>query len=84
MFTDTSKTVLGVWAPFRITKFEAHRFWDWTVYNVPATGHLVEPLDSRRTRATFVVPKWAAPYGLVCRRALLKIARHTESLSQAP
>jgi hypothetical protein len=68
------KTALGVWLPFRVTRFEEGARWDWVVAGVPATGHLVEPLGPGRCLVSFEVPTWAAPYALVCRAALGRIA----------
>jgi hypothetical protein len=69
------RTAVGLWVPFEITSVDAGRAWDWRVAGVAATGHRVEPLGPRRCRAIFVVPLWAAAYGLVCRLALRRLAR---------
>jgi len=66
-------TPFGIWAPFSIEKFQPERYWDWRVSGIPATGHLVEPMDSHKSRLIFTVPAWALPYGFVCRIALNKI-----------
>jgi hypothetical protein len=72
--TGRVRTAFGVWVPFRVTAFEDGRSWAWTVAGVPATTHTVEP-DHGGCRVTFGVPVLAAPYALVCRRALCRIER---------
>jgi hypothetical protein len=69
------RVAAGVWVRFEITTFEPGRAWGWRVAGVAATGHRVEPLGPRRCRAVFEVPAWAAPYALVCRVALRRLAR---------
>ena len=77
--TGSVRTALGVWVRFEITRFEPGRRWDWRVLGVPATGHEVEPLGPGRCRASITVPAVAAPYALVCRRALERIAELAEA-----
>lgn len=72
--TGWVETPLGLRVPFRITDLEAGRFWMWSVCGIPATGHRVEPLDGRRCRLTFTLPALAAPYAIVCRLAMRRIA----------
>jgi uncharacterized protein YndB with AHSA1/START domain len=62
--------VLGAWIPFEVTSCTDRR-WTWDVAGIPATGHRVgeDPVT-----AAFEVPVAAAPYTLVCRRALEKIS----------
>jgi len=67
------RTTVGLWVPFEITTVDVGRSWDWRVAGVAATGHRVESLRPRRCRAIFVVPPWAAVYGLVCRLALHRL-----------
>ena len=67
------RTVGGLELPFRVTAC-ADRRWTWRVAGVPATGHRVEPLGDR-CRVAFEVPSLAAPYALVCRRALANVER---------
>lgn len=67
-------TPFGARLPFVITELCEGRSWRWKVAGVPATGHRVEPLGPARCRVVFEVPTFAAPYTLVCRRALAKIA----------
>lgn len=68
------RTVLGLWLPFEVTRFEEGRAWSWRVRGLVATGHRVEPLGPCRCRVVFEVPRLAWPYALVCRRALRLIA----------
>ncbi|MEM1348369.1 MAG: SRPBCC family protein [Myxococcota bacterium] len=69
------KTPLGVWVSFQVLEFEPGRSWSWRVLGVPITGHVVEPLSASTSRATITLPYWAAPYAVVCQRALTKLAR---------
>lgn len=69
------RTALGPSLPFVVTAVEPGRSWDWQVAGIAATGHRIEPIDGTRTRVVFAVPWWAAPYALVCRRALTRIER---------
>jgi hypothetical protein len=69
------RTRLGLSLPFEITAVEPGRAWRWRVAGVTATGHRVEPLGPSRCRVVFEVPRWAAPYALVCRVALRRISR---------
>ena len=69
------KTPLGLWLPFRVTRFEPERYWAWRVAGLAATGHQVDPLGPERCRLSFTVPAWAVGYGIVCRRALIGIDR---------
>lgn len=64
--------VAGVWVPFRIERCGDGR-WTWRVAGVPATGHRVEPHPDG-CRAVFEVPLPAAPYAVVCERALRNLA----------
>jgi hypothetical protein len=74
---------------FRVTDCADYR-WTWAVSppvtdvlrnaldlgpTLPATGHRVEPLGSERCRVTFEIPPLAAPYVVVCRRALGTLER---------
>jgi len=68
-------TRAGFSLPFEITRVEPGRSWHWRVAGVPATGHRVEALGPSRCRVVFEVPLWAAPYGVVCRMALRRLAR---------
>lgn len=66
--------VAGVWVPFEVTTCDGTR-WTWRVADVPATGHRVDALSPTQCRATFEVPLAAAPYVVVCDRALSRLAR---------
>jgi hypothetical protein len=72
--------VLGVWVPFRIDTCDDYR-WTWRVAGVPATGHVVRPVDADRCQVGFEVPLAAAAYLPVCRRGLCRIARLLETES---
>ena len=82
--TGWVETVLGLRLPFRITRFEAGRRWNWEVAGIPATGHLVESLGPGRCRVTFEVPLLAAPYLTVCRLAVIRIKRILEEENREP
>lgn len=69
------RTRLGLSLPFEITAVEPGRAWRWRVAGVTATGHRVEPLGPSRCRVVFEVPRWAAPYAIVCRAALRRLSR---------
>jgi uncharacterized protein YndB with AHSA1/START domain len=69
--TGRVRTVGGLWIPFVVTSCADYR-WTWRVAGVPATGHRVDPVDDR-CRAAFELPLLAAPYAVVCRRALQKL-----------
>lgn len=77
--------VAGVWVPFEVDSLTAPGIetgrpgrWTWSVARVPATGHRVEPLGEGRCRVVFEVPPLAAPYALVCERALERLVRLVE------
>lgn len=67
-------TVLGARLPFRITRWEDGRRWDWTVTGVPATGHEVVP-EAGGCRVRFEVPWWAVGYLPVCVLALQRLEK---------
>jgi uncharacterized protein YndB with AHSA1/START domain len=69
------RTIAGFSLPFEITAVEAGRSWRWRVAGIAATGHRVERLGPDRCRVVFEVPRWAAPYAIVCRVALRRMAR---------
>jgi uncharacterized protein YndB with AHSA1/START domain len=73
------RTVLGVWLPFEILRFDDGRYWSWKVAGVPATGHRVEPLGAGACRLSFEVPMLAAPYLVVCRVACARIRTMAEA-----
>ena len=73
--TGRVRTTFGFWLPFEVDAMEPGRSWHWRVANVSATGHRVEPLTPGSCRVVFEIPLWAAPYGVVCRRAAERIAQ---------
>jgi hypothetical protein len=66
-------TVGGLRLPFEVTACDAGR-WTWDVARHPATGHRVSG-DYDHAVAAFEVPLAAAPYAVVCRRALAHLDR---------
>jgi hypothetical protein len=66
--TGCVTTVGGIQLPFEVTACAAGR-WTWDVARLPATGHRVSG-DPDDAVAAFEVPLAAAPYAVVCRRAL--------------
>jgi hypothetical protein len=62
----------GLRLPFEVTGCADGR-WTWDVARLPATGHRVH--DGDGTVAAFEVPPAAAPYAVVCRRALARLDR---------
>jgi hypothetical protein len=73
--TGYVKTVFGFWAPFVITEWAHRQYWSWHVFNIRATGHRIEMIDSGCCRLIFEVPLWAAPYAVICQIAVARIAR---------
>jgi uncharacterized protein YndB with AHSA1/START domain len=69
------RTALGFWVPFVITELVPGSYWAWKVASIQATGHRVEPLETGSCRLTFEIPLWAAPYGLLCKVAVARLAR---------
>ncbi len=69
------KTTLGFWAPFVVTEWVEGQYWAWHVFNIRATGHRIETIDTTSCRLVFEVPLWAAPYAMVCKLAAHRIAR---------
>ena len=69
------KTSLSFWVPFQVTDLDAGSQWSWRIYGIRATGHRIEPLHEGNCRLIFQVPIWAAPYLLVCKLALDRIAQ---------
>lgn len=65
-------TVGGLRLPFEVTTCADGR-WTWNVARLPATGNRVH--DDGGTVAAFEVPLPAAPYAVVCRRALARLDR---------
>jgi hypothetical protein len=73
------KTILRFWLPFHITDLDSGTYWSWRIFGINATGHRLERLDESTCRLVFQVPLWAAPYLLVCKIALDRIAEMLES-----
>jgi hypothetical protein len=67
------RTALGVWLPFEVTRWEPGTRWDWRVAGIPATAHVVAPIEPDRCRVTFLIPPWAPFYVPVCRLALRRL-----------
>jgi len=67
-------TAVGVAVPFVITDFQPGRRWAWTVAGLPATRHVVTPVDGG-CRVGFEVPLWASAYLPVCAVALGRIEK---------
>lgn len=70
--TGRVTTVGGLGLPFEVTSCADGR-WTWDVARLPATGHRVR--DDDGAVAAFEVPLPAAPYAVVCRRALARLDR---------
>lgn len=69
------RTILRVALPYTVTRFEAGRYWQWSVAGVRATGHRVEPQKDGGCLVIFTVPWWAPAYLPVCALALRRIER---------
>jgi hypothetical protein len=65
-------TVLSIWVPFEIVKFEDDCFWSWKVASINATGHRIMPTNAGCI-LWFELPIIAAPYFIVCQVALIRI-----------
>ena len=66
-------TPFGIRLPFTVTDFVNASFWSWRVGSIKATGHRIESLDTGGCNLWFEVPIIAAPYVLICRKALENI-----------
>lgn len=73
--TGKVRTAAGFWVPFSVTEFDDGHYWRWHVGGVHATGHRLEPAGKDRCLLVFEIPIWAAPYLVVCKVALDRIAR---------
>lgn len=69
------QTAVGLWVPFEITGFEKFHYWGWKVNGIEATEHYIEKLSDEKTRLSFSMPKWAAPYTFICWLALKRIKK---------
>lgn len=68
------RTVVGVELPYEVTHVDPGRSWDWRVAGVPSTGHEVHATTPDRCRVVFTVPWLVAPYAVVVRLALRRLA----------
>ncbi len=66
---------LFFWLPFRIITFRELDFWNWRIGPIEATGHTLIQTGKNSCRLCFDMPWWAAPYILICWRALSNIAK---------
>lgn len=73
--TGWVRTPVGLTVPFEITAVDDGRRWSWRIARIPATDHRVRPLGPSSCSVGFGVPTVAAPYAVVCRRALAIIDR---------
>ena len=73
--TGWVRTPFGLRVPFEVTGFDDGRRWSWKVAGVPATDHRICPIGPTACTVGFGMPRIAAPYALVCRRALTTIDR---------
>ena len=76
------RTRLGFWVPFHIDHWEEDRFWSWRVFGFRATGHRVETIKPGLCRLSIDVPWWAAPYVIVCKIAIHRIAMMAEHATE--
>ncbi len=79
--TGRVRTPVGGWVPFRIDEVDPGRRWSWRVVGLRATAHRVEPAGPDRSVLVFEVPWWAAPYAVVCRLALGRLAAVAQQLA---
>jgi hypothetical protein len=73
------QTPIGLWLPFVITSVEEGRSWDWEVAGIEATRHVVTPLGEGRTCVELGVSPVFAPYVVVMRTGLRRLAEMAES-----
>lgn len=77
--TGRVQTIGGFWLPFEITRCEPRHLWDWKVGGIPATGHRIEVIGPGMCRVVFTAPLFAAPYVVVLRRGLSRLAELAEA-----
>lgn len=68
------KTLIGLWVSFVVTDYEHGKYWSWRVAGIPATGHRVDTKGKETCALVFEVPLVLAPYILICKIALDRIA----------
>ena len=68
-------TPFGIRLPFTVTDYQQDSFWHWEIGSIRATGHRLESLVSGDCNLWFEVPIIAAPYTLVCQKALENIKK---------
>lgn len=68
------QTAIGMWVSFKITDYEEGKYWSWRVFGIPATGHRIESKRQGICRLIFEIPLIIAPYVIVCKGALQRIA----------
>jgi len=66
-------TPFGIRLPFTVTDYEHLSFWLWRIGPIRATGHRLESLNAGECNLWFEVPIIAAPYTLICQKALENI-----------
>ena len=66
-------TSVGIRLPFIVTHYEHLRFWSWKVGPFRATGHRLDSVQTGGCNLWFETPMIAAPYALICRKALVNI-----------
>ncbi|GAX62564.1 hypothetical protein SCALIN_C35_0003 [Candidatus Scalindua japonica] len=72
------QTALGLWVHYEITGFDEGRYWSWRIFGIHATGHRIEQQEGDKCRLIFEMPLFAAPYAVVCKTALKRIAQIVE------
>jgi uncharacterized protein YndB with AHSA1/START domain len=72
------RTPIGFWVSFVVTEYEPGKYWSWRVSGIPATGHRVETGEKETCTLVFEVPLFFAPYILVCKITLDRIASIAE------
>lgn len=72
-------TPLGVSVPFEITSVDEGVSWDWRVGGFAATGHRLRGTTGGKTFVEFSVPGRFAPYAVVLKLGLRRLAELAES-----
>jgi uncharacterized protein YndB with AHSA1/START domain len=79
--TGRVQTVVGVRLPYQVTEIDPGRSWDWRVAGLPSTGHEVDSIALDKCRVVFTVPWLLAPYAIVVKLALRRLATAASSAS---